>query len=269
LTTRWEVEKAAWDSDLEPPARLLVLALARKSDNDTAIVPPEHTPSLTTLMAMTGLSRSAVAEWLNALEDAGWVKRVRPPRDSRVERTTYVLLPGSPSAQRRPRKPSSPQGGLPTEDSVSGFGSPQGGLVRQEDHSSSPPRGLGVVRQEDAGSPPGGLAPISTYQEPFQEQKTSPRTRGTRIPDDFSATAEMIAWARKHTPHVGARETEEFIDYWQAAPGQRGVKANWLATWRNWMRREQKRIEEQRGRPGGQHRPFRNPEDPSGYYGDL
>jgi hypothetical protein len=30
-----------------------------------------------------------------------------------------------------------------------------------------------------------------------------------------------------------------FVDYWIAQPGQRGVKVDWEATWRNWMRRKQ------------------------------
>lgn len=75
-----------------------------------------------------------------------------------------------------------------------------------------------------------------------------PRTtkRGTRIPDDFAVTDDMIAWAREHTPHVGARETEAFVDYWRSAPGAKGVKVDWEATWRNWMRRAQ----ENATRPG-------------------
>lgn len=32
-------------------------------------------------------------------------------------------------------------------------------------------------------------------------------------------------------------EWEKFSDYWAAQPGQKGVKADWLATWRNWIRR--------------------------------
>lgn len=32
----------------------------------------------------------------------------------------------------------------------------------------------------------------------------------------------------------------EFRDYWIALPGQRGVKLDWDATWRNWVRRQQK-----------------------------
>ncbi|MEV6851674.1 hypothetical protein [Actinoplanes sp. NPDC051411] len=57
----------------------------------------------------------------------------------------------------------------------------------------------------------------------------------------------MIAWARENTPDVGRAATDAFVDYWKAQPGQRGRKTDWLATWRNWMRREQIDIER---RPG-------------------
>lgn len=70
-------------------------------------------------------------------------------------------------------------------------------------------------------------------------QKASPSSRakrGTRIPEDFTVSAEMVAWAREKTPTVdGRRETEKFINYWQAASGQKAVKRDWPATWRNWM----------------------------------
>ncbi|WP_207207357.1 hypothetical protein [Xylanimonas protaetiae] len=36
----------------------------------------------------------------------------------------------------------------------------------------------------------------------------------------------------------GRRATAAFIDYWRAQPGQKGVKLDWVATWRNWLRRE-------------------------------
>lgn len=29
-----------------------------------------------------------------------------------------------------------------------------------------------------------------------------------------------------------------FADYWHSVPGAKGRKANWLATWRNWVRSE-------------------------------
>lgn len=34
-----------------------------------------------------------------------------------------------------------------------------------------------------------------------------------------------------------AAELEKFRDYWAAQPGQKGVKTDWPATWRNWVRR--------------------------------
>lgn len=71
------------------------------------------------------------------------------------------------------------------------------------------------------------------------EKKTSSsssRKRGTRIPDDFTVTPEMVEWARERVPHVDGRtETEKFINYWQAKSGTGAVKRDWIATWRNWM----------------------------------
>lgn len=70
-----------------------------------------------------------------------------------------------------------------------------------------------------------------------------PRTRGSRIPLPFTVTPEMVAWAREQVPHVdGRRETEKFIDYFTAKAGREGVKLDWTATWRNWMRNAADRL---------------------------
>ena len=48
------------------------------------------------------------------------------------------------------------------------------------------------------------------------------------------------AWALeqfKVTDKIVNREHEKFRDYWIGAPGTKGVKADWQATWRNWCRR--------------------------------
>ena len=73
-----------------------------------------------------------------------------------------------------------------------------------------------------------------------QELPKEPRVknnRGTRLPEKFYVTKEMHEWHAVNTPSVDVRaETLKFVDYWRAMPGQRGVKLDWLATWRNWMR---------------------------------
>lgn len=48
----------------------------------------------------------------------------------------------------------------------------------------------------------------------------------------------MRAWAWREAPTVNmAAETAKFRDYWVAQGGQRGRKLDWVATWRNWMRK--------------------------------
>jgi hypothetical protein len=44
----------------------------------------------------------------------------------------------------------------------------------------------------------------------------------------------------KEAPNVDYKnEHATFVDYWIAQPGQKGVKSDWEATWRNWMRRKE------------------------------
>ena len=65
-------------------------------------------------------------------------------------------------------------------------------------------------------------------------------TKGTRLPDDWEPTEEMIQFA--YSLSLPWRSVaESFRDYWIAVPGAKGVKLDWAATWRNWCRSEAKR----------------------------
>jgi len=106
------------------------------------------------------------------------------------------------------------------------------------DPSRGSPGERGMVTVVGNGFP----EPLSPNPAP---PSSSPRAltrdpRPTRIPDDFAATPEMVAWAKVKTPDVdGRRQTERFIDYWRGKGGVAGTKVDWVATWRNWMRRAQ------------------------------
>lgn len=64
--------------------------------------------------------------------------------------------------------------------------------------------------------------------------------RGTRLEDDWIPSPELIDQMRSECPGVNLEaEHRIFVDYWIAQPGQKGVKVDWEATWRNWMRRKQ------------------------------
>lgn len=164
------------------------------------------------------VTAAMVAEYLDAMERRGMICRysaggvdylhvVNWGKHQRINR---------PSPSKHPCCSRATHGGL-SEPSVS----PPVSLTE----GSRPEQGTGN-REVEQGQPSVGA--------------DKPRgKRGSRIPEDFAVTDDMIAWARMETPHVGAKETEAFIDYWRAAPGAKGVKSDWEATWRNWMRRAQ------------------------------
>ena len=60
--------------------------------------------------------------------------------------------------------------------------------------------------------------------------------RGSRLPEDWMPD-EIFGKTEGLTTEQIAREADKFRDYWRALPGQRGVKADWQATWKNWVRK--------------------------------
>lgn len=65
-------------------------------------------------------------------------------------------------------------------------------------------------------------------------------TRGTRVPDSFAITDEMREWAKTNVPLVNVdAKLPEFMDYWRGVAGAKGVKRDWIAAWRNGMRKQQ------------------------------
>lgn len=63
------------------------------------------------------------------------------------------------------------------------------------------------------------------------------RDRGTRLPDDWLPDGEGQTLASETLGQWAYRELEKFRDHWKAQPGSRGLKRDWNATWRNWVRR--------------------------------
>ena len=65
---------------------------------------------------------------------------------------------------------------------------------------------------------------------------------GHRLPSDWKLPDEYREWAIAAYPELDpqkvVRMSLEFRDYWSALPGQKARKTNWLATWRNDVRRK-------------------------------
>lgn len=66
--------------------------------------------------------------------------------------------------------------------------------------------------------------------------------RACRLPTDFIPSPADRVKLLEEFPHITRDEWlnahRMFLDHWAAAPGQRGTKLDWAATWRNWMRKE-------------------------------
>lgn len=68
--------------------------------------------------------------------------------------------------------------------------------------------------------------------------------KGTRLPEDWQPKPDLIETATKAGLSANQFDTEiaKFRDYWQARAGSQGVKLDWDATARNWMRTAAERI---------------------------
>ena len=84
--------------------------------------------------------------------------------------------------------------------------------------------------------------------EPPSEPVLKPPTKGCRLSHseywlDLSSPQKCpvpFVWAGDElgfSPEECFKEYSVFRDYWKSCPGQKGVKLDWLATWRNWLRK--------------------------------
>lgn len=161
--------------------------------------------------------RGAIRTMTKALEEAGYLRRERAYSTEGGSTVDYLL--------------SDPR---------------EGKNCLPEKGQNLPPRSEQEGQDVPAGQPEGQNSPLpSSPEDQEKNKKTSsssraPRlTTATRIPDDFIPDVKMRDWFADEKLHhvIDARiEHEKFMDYFRAAPGVKGRKLDWPATWRNWMR---------------------------------
>ena len=91
--------------------------------------------------------------------------------------------------------------------------------------------------------------------------------RGTRL-DLTDLPEDWADFCLKLRPDLKPYELwEEFRDYWISVPGQRGLKLDWYATWRNRVRAVpvKQTLQDQKPRPRSSWKPLppRNPDSPA------
>jgi hypothetical protein len=69
------------------------------------------------------------------------------------------------------------------------------------------------------------------------DKKQNNRKVGSRLSNDLFLPDDWREFCKQTRPELNPAKTfDQFRDYWIAQPGQKGVKLDWDATWRNWVR---------------------------------
>lgn len=88
---------------------------------------------------------------------------------------------------------------------------------------------------------PDSLNPESLFTDSVNPDLAAPAKaaakKGTRLPDDWVLPTELAEWAIRERPgYPILLEAAKFRDFWLAKSGKDATKADWPATWRNWVR---------------------------------
>jgi DNA-binding transcriptional MocR family regulator len=195
---------AAWKTELPQTPKMVLLALCDNANDEG-----ECYPSVQTLAKKCSVSDRAVQMQLTRLEELGYVVR-----EIRAGRSTVYNI-------RKPSEwPSTPELRSPPKDVH--------------------PRTTFTTGVKDVHPTPERRSPI-TIKEPSNNHQ--PAHRGSRLATDWHPDKGLMDWAMAEKPGLYMPAVvEQFRDYWIAAPGAKGVKADWSATFRNWVRRQEQQL---------------------------
>ena len=78
-----------------------------------------------------------------------------------------------------------------------------------------------------------------------KRREDSKATKGTRFSLD-AIPEEWVLFCRKERSDLNPTVVfDGFKDYWVSVPGAKGIKADWFATWRNWVRNQKTSVVQQ------------------------
>jgi hypothetical protein len=100
-----------------------------------------------------------------------------------------------------------------------------------------------------AGFPSYGKTATKKTSSSEDQDKNTTRARAVQLPSDFVISDDMRAWAATEAPLVDIDvKLREWMDYWR---GVGKPMKDWVAVWRNGMRKQQSFAERDRGKTAG------------------
>jgi hypothetical protein len=229
----------------DPTRKLILLGYANHAHRDGT----GAWPSVQTIADYAGCSTRSVQRHIRTLVGEGFltegdqnlVSHLRADRRPTVYDVAMTSPERGDNLSPRDAKPVHGDGAPGAEergDNLSPRPEPRGDTGDVHGVTPVTPRGDKAVSPE-----PSGNHPLEPNDDSLRS--SSPTKRATRLPEGWEPDESMRAWYRAQPfPSTLSpwAETEKFIDYWRAQPGQRGVKLDWPATWRNWMRTAAERV---------------------------
>ena len=82
---------------------------------------------------------------------------------------------------------------------------------------------------------------LETERETEKETEVDKKrgTKGSRLSTDFELPDSWTEFCQTERPDLNPKKVfDSFKDYWVAKAGAAGVKLDWQATWRNWVRNQ-------------------------------
>lgn len=215
-----KLQTMVWDLDLPLSRKMLMLSLADQA-NDEGFCWPDYE----TLARRCSVSRRTLFQCLSDLEQDGLVTRLYEGKPGQEKVIFQINLDAL--LQQELALPAEPAGPVSPPSLAGAKSAPVRNLHRCENRTGAkkrtdPVRNLHSIKQpSNSNHQGGGRAPA-----------------GTRLAPDWQPSAEDLAFARAERPDLDhAAEADKFRDYWHGTAGAKGRKADWSATWRNWIRR--------------------------------
>lgn len=230
-------------------------------------------PERGTLAAMTALSPKTVSNLIYELRQFGYLIAERQPVPEADDRCLMVYTFGNIDheeirrqigrvtrrlmAEREAIKNqlSSPPTGNSDVPAHGELPRPRGTDFPASGELTSPPAGKKTPKTATS-SPPAGCSiynNITTLRDNnlgSSDAKPTKATKGSRLPVDWTLPKSWGEWALTNfeiTRDQVLTERDAFRDHWLSATGAKATKADWQATWRNWIRNSRKCYRPKRG----------------------
>lgn len=88
----------------------------------------------------------------------------------------------------------------------------------------------------EANTPPNATPIVNNNHKPITNIVSA---RGTRLSEDWELSEEQKQFCKQERPDLDPiKVSAGFKDYWISVAGAKGVKKDWDATWRNWVRNQ-------------------------------